>query len=94
MARPDAHGRPGFHPPHAAASAQQTVFVSDRVAEHYHRRVMFTAPVMIVPNGVDSETFHPAAADKRWELRSSFALRDDQPVLLFVGRFIDKKACR
>jgi len=72
-------------------SAQQTVFVSDWVADNYHRRRIFRTPVRIVPNGVDCEIFRPVTGEKRWQLREQFALREDQPVLLFVGRFVDKK---
>ncbi len=71
--------------------ARQTVFISDRIAEAYHRQLIFKTPVMIVPNGVDPEVFSPAPAEQRWQLRARFALRDDQPILLFVGRFIEKK---
>lgn len=71
--------------------AQQTVFISDWVAEHYHRHVAFKTPVMIVPNGVDPEVFHPVASKERWRIRAKFALREDQPVMLFAGRFIEKK---
>jgi glycosyltransferase involved in cell wall biosynthesis len=46
---------------------------------------------MIIPNGVDPEAFHPIDAEQRWALRAKFALRDDQPVMLFVGRFTEKK---
>ncbi len=72
-------------------NAQQTVFISDLVADNYHRKQIFETPVRIVPNGVDSDVFTPVSAEKRQTLRAQFALRDNQPVLLFVGRFIDKK---
>jgi glycosyltransferase involved in cell wall biosynthesis len=71
--------------------AQQTVFISDWVAEHYHRRVAFKSPVMIIPNGVDPKVYYPVASEERWRIRARFALRDDQPVLIFAGRFIEKK---
>jgi len=71
--------------------AQQTVFISDHVAESYHRRVAFKVPVMVIPNGVDPDIFYPADAEQRKQLRAQFSLRDDQPVVLFSGRFIDKK---
>jgi glycosyltransferase involved in cell wall biosynthesis len=71
--------------------AQQAVFVSDFVAENYHRRVFFHTPPMVLPNGVDPDVYYPVDAAQRRQLRAQFAIRDDQPVLLFCGRFIEKK---
>lgn len=72
-------------------AVDQAVFISDRVAEDYYCRVGFTKPVKIVPNGVDLRTFHMPLLEKRRFLRQQFALKDDQPVLLFVGRFVERK---
>ncbi len=66
---------------------QQTVFSGDASAEYYYRRVGFTSPVKIIPNGVDFSVFHPPLREMRRVLRARFALRREQPVLLFVGRF-------
>ena len=71
--------------------APQAVFISDWVAEHYHRHVSFKSPIMIIPNGVDPEIYYPVASEQRWRIRAQFSLRDDQPVLMFAGRFIEKK---
>jgi glycosyltransferase involved in cell wall biosynthesis len=68
-------------------AATLTIFDSDRVAEDYYRRVRFAAPVKIIPNGVDLRLFHAPMLEKRRYLRQQFALRPDQPVLLFRGRF-------
>ena len=67
--------------------ATRVTFSSDAVAEHYYRRLAFTAPVTIVPNGVDTSFFTPAPLARRATLRAKAALRDDQPVLLFADRF-------
>ncbi len=48
-------------------------------------------PVMVIPNGVDPEIFYPVDAEQRKQLRAQFALRDDQPIVMFSGRFVDKK---
>ena len=71
--------------------ASQTLFISDRVAEDYYGRVGFTRPVKVIPNGVDLRIFNPPLLEKRHYLRQKFALKADQPVLLFVGRFVEKK---
>jgi glycosyltransferase involved in cell wall biosynthesis len=75
-------------------AASQTLFISDRVAEDYYSKVRFTKPVKIVPNGVDLRTFQPPLREKRNYLREQFALKSDQPVLLFAGRFVEKKGLR
>jgi len=71
--------------------ANQTLFISDHVAEDYYQRAGFTKPVKVIPNGVDLRLFYPPLAEKRHYLRQKFALKADQPVLLFVGRFVEKK---
>jgi len=71
--------------------ADAVVFVSDRVAEDYYARVSFTKPIKVVPNGVDIRVFHPPIAENRRFLRQQFALKSEQPVMLFVGRFVEKK---
>lgn len=71
--------------------ADEVIFISDRVAEEYYRRVPFARPIKIIPNGVDVRLFHPPIAENRRFLRQQFALKSDQPVLLFVGRFVEKK---
>jgi glycosyltransferase involved in cell wall biosynthesis len=71
--------------------ADQATFVSDRVAEYFYKKVSFTRAIQIVPNGVEARLYHPASREKRAWLRQQFALRDGQPVMLFVGRFVEKK---
>jgi len=71
--------------------ANEVAFVSDRVAEDYYARVTFTQPIKVIPNGVDIRIFHPAISENRRFLRQQFALKNEQPVLLFVGRFVEKK---
>jgi len=73
------------------AQSNQAVFVSDAVADFYYRRIGFTAPVKIIPNGVDAEIFRPAVSEQRRYLRNRMALLDDEPIVLFVGRFVEKK---
>jgi len=71
--------------------ATQTLFISDSVAEDYYARAGFTKSVKVIPNGVDLRLFNPPLQEKRHYLRQKFALKADQPVLLFVGRFVEKK---
>lgn len=71
--------------------ADEVIFISDRVAEDYYRRVNFTRPIKVIPNGVDIRLFHPPITENRRFLRQQFALKAEQPVMLFVGRFVEKK---
>ncbi len=71
--------------------SDEVIFISDRVAEDYYRRIAFTRPIKIIPNGVDVRIFHAPIPENRAFLRQQFALKNEQPVLLFVGRFVEKK---
>ncbi len=80
--------------PHMLRHAQEVIFISDRIAEDYYRRITFTKAIKVVPNGVDIRLFHPPIPENRRFLREHFALKKDQPVLLFVGRFVEKKGLK
>src|SRR5262249_18270538 len=51
----------------------------------------FRQPPVLIENGVDTARFRPASADERRSLRSRLGLPADRPVLLFLGRFVEKK---
>jgi glycosyltransferase involved in cell wall biosynthesis len=46
---------------------------------------------VVVPNGVDTARFRPAAADARAALRRALGFTDDEFVLLYTGRFVSVK---
>jgi phosphatidylinositol alpha-1,6-mannosyltransferase len=71
--------------------ARQVVFVSESVRRHFGRFVAFGSPPELVFNGVDPGVFHPADTARRRELRAELEVVDDTPLLLFVGRFVEKK---
>jgi len=75
-------------------SAGMTVFYS-RTTEQYFRRLV---PAVLrstwIANGLDTELFHPLAETARRELRQQLGWPTDRPVLLFVGRFVEKKGMR
>lgn len=60
--------------------ATQVVFVSEGVRLFFQHFIRFKTPPVLVANGVDTEVFRPGE-------RASTA----KPVLLFVGRFVEKK---
>jgi phosphatidyl-myo-inositol dimannoside synthase len=75
-------------------TATQVVFVSRVVQEYYTSFVHFRRPSLVLANGVDSATFVPPPAGDRERVRGSLALAVSGPVVLFVGRFVEKKGLR
>lgn len=71
--------------------ADRVVFYSTVVQAYYERFVRFRRRPEMVANGVDTETFAAAAADDRRRARLALGLDPSRPVLLFVGRFVEKK---
>lgn len=71
--------------------ASRVVFISGTTARHFAAVRTRKAPQLIF-NGVDCTRFRPSAsnADRNSE-RARTAWPKDRPVLLFVGRFIEKK---
>jgi glycosyltransferase involved in cell wall biosynthesis len=74
--------------------AAQVVFVSDTVRRHFEAFVKFKSPPILVANGVDSQIFHPVDGARRMALRAELGVTPQTPVLLFVGRFVEKKGLR
>jgi glycosyltransferase involved in cell wall biosynthesis len=71
--------------------ADRVVFYS-QIAARYFASVRFAAPPEWVFNGVDIDLFHPLADTRqRAEIRERMGLPLDRPVVLFVGRFVEKK---
>ena len=71
--------------------ADQVVFESASVQEYFSRFVRFRAPALLVQNGVDTARFSPASTQERHALRQQLGLPMERPVLLFLGRFVEKK---
>ena len=72
-------------------SATQTVFVSRPVLEYFSRFVRFRRPPLFVPNGVDGQMFRFADEAQRRALRARLGQEAERPLILFVGRFVEKK---
>jgi glycosyltransferase involved in cell wall biosynthesis len=72
--------------------AEQVVFIADHVRAFFEPRVRFSAPPLLIMNGVDTAHFYPAESDdERALVRQALGLATDRPVFLFVGRFVEKK---
>jgi glycosyltransferase involved in cell wall biosynthesis len=72
-------------------SAAQVCFVSDVVRQYFSGLVRFRSPPLHLANGVDVAVFRPAGAPERHELRSRLAAGAGGPLLLFAGRFVERK---
>lgn len=69
--------------------AAGVVFYSDVVTRFFARRMKLRA--QNIANGVDSEMFAPVDEATRARLRRENGLDENSPVVLFVGRFVEKK---
>lgn len=77
-------------------AADAVVCVSEHTAG-YVRSMLPTAPVHVVHNGVDRDRFHPATgrgADPRVGAGVDAEGRSGRPVVLFVGRLVERNGWR
>ena len=77
--------------PLVLGGATQVVFVSDAVRRYFERFVRFRSPPMLVFNGVDTAVFHPVDEAQRMAIRAQLGAAPGAQLLLFVGRFVEKK---
>jgi D-inositol-3-phosphate glycosyltransferase len=47
--------------------------------------------ILFMANGIDTTVFCPATSNERIEIRRRFGLPADRPLVLFVGRLVEKK---
>ena len=72
-------------------TATQVIFISETVRRYFAGFVHFRDPPALVPNGVDTQTFVPADDAHRETQRGALGIAKDAPLLIFVGRFVEKK---
>jgi glycosyltransferase involved in cell wall biosynthesis len=72
-------------------SADQVVFESETVRAYFAERVRFRSAPQLIENGVDTRIFRPCSAAERRELRAQLGVAPGKPLLLFIGRFVEKK---
>jgi glycosyltransferase involved in cell wall biosynthesis len=70
---------------------ERCVFISPQVRAYFSRFVHFRRPPLYLANGVDTSLFHPVDSSERRRLRTELGWPADRLVLLFVGRFVEKK---
>jgi alpha-maltose-1-phosphate synthase len=72
-------------------SADQVVFISE-TTRHAFRAVPTRRPPLVLFNGVDSATFRPGArGDEGLATRAALGVSPGERLVLFVGRFVQKK---
>jgi glycosyltransferase involved in cell wall biosynthesis len=71
--------------------AAQAIFISEVVRAYFGKFVRFSNPPMRVSNGVDTDGFVPADEQRRRALRIELGAETGRPLILFVGRFVEKK---
>lgn len=72
--------------------AARVIFISGVVREFYRAAApSLLQDARLVANGVALEMFRPLPADARLAKRAALGLPLDRPLLLFVGRFLEKK---
>ena len=69
--------------------ASRSVFYSEKVQRYFAGLVGFRSEPVFISNGVSSERFRPLPVEDRARLRNRLGW--DGPVVLFVGRFVEKK---
>lgn len=68
------------------------IFVyNENVRAFLHARGVPDQRVVALANGVDTGLFRPAGPDERRNVRRRFGLPQDRPLVLFVGRLVEKK---
>ena len=71
--------------------ASRVVFISAGVREYFQRRLHLPPSALLVPNGVDTEVFHPVDDARRAALRAELGVPVGTPLFIFAGRFVEKK---
>lgn len=69
--------------------ATRSVFYSEKVQRYFAEFVGFRSEPAFISNGVSPDRFQPLSVEDRARLRNRLGW--DGPVVLFVGRFVEKK---
>jgi glycosyltransferase involved in cell wall biosynthesis len=72
------------------AYADQVAFFSE-ITARYFSSIRFRRMPKLMFTGVDTNIFRPLGAGQKEEIRRRLGLSTDRPVVLFVGRFVEKK---
>ena len=72
------------------ARADQAVFISELTARRFSH-VRFRRPPVLAFNGVDSSIFRLSTTVSRQQLRARFEVGESDKLIVFAGRFVEKK---
>lgn len=72
------------------ARVPQAAFISDAVRRQF-AHLSYSRPPQLLFNGVDSALFRPSKNGESQAIRDRQGLPSSRPLLLFVGRFVEKK---
>jgi glycosyltransferase involved in cell wall biosynthesis len=76
------------------SGSNRVVYYSRKASDYFAQLFSLRRPARFIPNGVDTATFHPVPAEQRRLLRAELGWPADRLVLLFVGRFVEKKGLK
>ncbi len=71
--------------------ADRVFFVSEVVQTYFSSIASFRKPSKVIPNGLDPAIFNELTSENRELTRATLDIPSGQTVLLFVGRFVEKK---
>jgi glycosyltransferase involved in cell wall biosynthesis len=71
--------------------SRQVIFISQIVQRYYAGFVHFRRPSVVISNGVDESLFPLPSSAQREKARDRLGFGENEPVFLFVGRFVEKK---
>ncbi len=72
-------------------NSEKVVFISERVRTWFQPQIQFKQKPELIINGVDHALFFPASSDERKKAQNILHLPQEAVILLFVGRFTQKK---
>ena len=78
----------------AMRRAGRVVFISESVRRYFASRTKLPFAPELWPNGVDADVFRSVDRDERRRIRAELGIAPEQPLLLFVGRLVEKKGVR
>jgi len=76
------------------SSVEQVAFESEEVRRWFEPRVRFRRAPVLIESGVDTDLFKPASEAERLAYRERLGVKGEQPLLVFVGRFVEKKGIK
>ena len=70
--------------------AQRTIFINQQVRDWFEQEMRLQKTALI-PNGVNQQIFYPAGVKEKQAIRNKLGFAADDCLLLFIGRYTQKK---